>query len=220
MRIWPMDQHHREAGQTRAITKDSLTAKVTRVPGEYQSEARRCRRCQVHRHLEGGSRPGREEWRAPTSAPTHGAWLTPGSTSWPRRPAGIGAPSWPSQSPVSASAPFPSLTRQSECVECTVFCLLVCGRRHPQAAVHRHVLGQGRRAVFQLLISLISGRGAACSALAWGPGVSSSNLLAPTISHLADRMAIGHLFSGFCAQNAQNQRKTRMTTPHPDLGVQ
>lgn len=26
-------------GQTRTITKDSLTAKVTRVPGEYQSEA-------------------------------------------------------------------------------------------------------------------------------------------------------------------------------------
>jgi hypothetical protein len=25
-------------GQTRAITKDSLTAKVTRIPGEYRSE--------------------------------------------------------------------------------------------------------------------------------------------------------------------------------------
>ena len=41
-------------GQMRAITKDSLTAKVTRVPGEYESEAEALRAAaQYIDHLEG-----------------------------------------------------------------------------------------------------------------------------------------------------------------------
>jgi len=41
-------------GQTRAITKDSLTATVTRVPGEYESEAEALRAAaQYIDHLEG-----------------------------------------------------------------------------------------------------------------------------------------------------------------------
>lgn len=41
-------------GQARAITKDSLTAKVTRVPGEYPSEAEALQAAaQYIDHLEG-----------------------------------------------------------------------------------------------------------------------------------------------------------------------
>ena len=41
-------------GQTRPITNDSLTAKVTRVPGEYESEAEALRAAaQYIDHLEG-----------------------------------------------------------------------------------------------------------------------------------------------------------------------
>ena len=42
-------------GQTRAITKDSLTEKVTRVPGEYPSEPEALQAAaQYIDHLEGG----------------------------------------------------------------------------------------------------------------------------------------------------------------------
>jgi hypothetical protein len=41
-------------GQTQTITKDSLNAKVTRVPGEYESEAEALRAAaQYIDHLEG-----------------------------------------------------------------------------------------------------------------------------------------------------------------------